>query len=233
LSGPEAIPSPNVWHWPDVYERENQAQDVHGAIWAALPRWDRADVVDVGCGDGFHLPRFAATARTVTGVEPHPELVARARRRVATLSNVTVVHGHAQHTGLPSASADLVHARTAYFFGPGCEPGLVEADRVLRPGGVLAIVDLDATAAPYGRWMRADLSHYDPGKVQRFFDRTGFDTTLVDTLWRFPDRPTLEDVLRIEFGPRVAARAITETLDLTIPVRYRLHTRERPKLGGR
>jgi SAM-dependent methyltransferase len=224
------IPSPNVWQWPDVYERENRAQDADGAIWAALAArcpWHGADVVDVGCGDGFHLPRFASAARTVTGVEPHPELVARARRRVEDLDNVTVVNGHAQRTGLPPGSADLVHARTAYFFGPGCEPGLVEADRVLRPGGMLAVVDLDATAGLYGRWMRADLPRYDAAKVQRFFDRAGFTTTLVDTVWRFADRATLEEVLRIEFGPRVAEGAIAETLDLAIPVRYRLHWRAR------
>ena len=61
------MPSPNIWNWPEVYEQENRAQDATGALWAALSAecpWDGADVLDVGCGDGFHLPRFAATART-------------------------------------------------------------------------------------------------------------------------------------------------------------------------
>ena len=68
------IPSPNVWRYPEVYELENAAQDVAGVIWAALERavpWAGRDVVDVGCGDGYHLPVFARRARTVVGVEPY------------------------------------------------------------------------------------------------------------------------------------------------------------------
>lgn len=225
------VPSPNIWRWPDVYERENRAQDSAGAIWAALAEvidWSGADVLDVGCGDGFHLPLFARAAAGVVGVEPHPPLVARARRRVAQLPGARVLPGGAQGLPLPDASVDLVHARTAYFFGPGCEPGLAEADRVLRPGGLLAIVDLDATHPPYGDWMRADLPQYDPAGVERFFARRGFALRRVRTEWRFADRETLEAVLRIEFSAQVARRAIAATEGLTVPVGYRLHTRHKP-----
>ncbi len=65
-----AIPSPNIWNWPDVYEAENRAQDVDGAVWAALHEavaWEGREVVDVGCGDVFQLPLFAGAA-SVTGV---------------------------------------------------------------------------------------------------------------------------------------------------------------------
>ncbi|MCF7550148.1 class I SAM-dependent methyltransferase [Pseudonocardia sp. WMMC193] len=224
-SGP-AIPSPNIWHWPEVYQRENEAQDADGVLWSALAEaapWAGRDVVDVGCGDGFHLPRFAESARSVVGVEPHPPLVARAQAR-----GLDVRRGGAEALPLPDASADLVHARTAYFFGAGCEPGLAEADRVLRPGGILAIIDLDFTVGPYGEWLRADLPRYDAAAVERFFARQGFDQRRVTSTWRFPDRDTLEAVLRIEFAPATAARAIARTTGLTIPVGYRLHTRRTP-----
>jgi len=220
-----AIPSPNIWTWPEIYEWENCAQDPDGAIWEALREvvpWEGRDVVDVGCGDGFHLPLFAG-ARSVTGVEPHPPLVARARS--AGRPDVRVLEGGAAALPLPGASVDLVHARTAYFFGRGCGPGLDEAQRVLRPGGAIAIVDLDATVPPYGDWMRADLPRYRPDAVEAFFAAQAFSLRRIATAWRFPDRATRDAVLRIEFSRAVAERAIDATVGLEIPVGYRLHVR--------
>jgi SAM-dependent methyltransferase len=225
------LASPNIWNWPEIYERENEAVDSDGALWAALADlvdWGGADVVDVGCGDGIHLPRFAQRARTVAGVEPHPPLLVRARHRIRDCSHVRVLAGCAQRLPLPDSSADLVHARIAYFFGPGCEPGLAEAQRVLRPGGSLVIIDLDGTHSPYGEWLCAATPGYRPAAVEAFFASQGFRCRRVHTVWRFCDRGALEDALRIEFPPAVAARAIAQTTGLTIPVRYRLHTRRAP-----
>jgi SAM-dependent methyltransferase len=254
--GVDSLPSPNIWHWPELYEVENRAQDVDGEIWRVLAEvadWSGRDVVDIGCGAGFHLPRFAETARRVIGVEPHEPLVRLARERLAAPGGglrppisilpagadssgavvrvpgtVEVVAGAAQRLPLPDASVDLAHARTAYFFGPGCEPGLVEAERVLRPGGHLVIVDLDVRRSPYGDWMRADLPDYDPVEVDAFFVRNGFACRHVDTRWRFDDRESLEQVLRIEFSRQVANRAIADVVGLSIPVGYRVLSRRKP-----
>ncbi len=232
------LPSPNIWYHPDAYELENRVQDADQAIWRVLRRecdWAGKDVLDIGCGDGFHLARFAETARSVVGVEPHGPLVERAMRRVTAFPGVTVRRGTAARLPLPPASVDLVHARTAYFFGPGCGPGLRAAERVLRRGGTLAIVDLDVGSGPYGDWMRADLPDYDPAAVDRFFAEAGFRCLRVGTEWRFPDRQAVETVLRIEFSAPVAERAIAQILrmnqgargELVLPVGYRVLLRQK------
>ncbi len=231
MSDPRSIPSPNIWRWPEIYEAENRAQDVDGAIFAALERitsWDGAVVVDVGCGSGFHLPSFALSARRVVGVEPYAPLVERARERVRDLSAVEVLSGRAEALPIDDGAADIVHARTAYFFGPGCGAGLTEAMRVLRPGGTLIVVDLDVSASPYGDWMRADLPGYDSAAVEKFFTAQGFEMLRVDTRWRFEDRRTLRAVLGIEFTRRTAARAARSLPGLEIDVRYRVHWRRKP-----
>ncbi|KAA0023234.1 class I SAM-dependent methyltransferase [Antrihabitans cavernicola] len=225
------IPSPNIWHWPDVYELENRAQDVDGAVFAALAEvadWADRDVADIGCGSGFHLPAFGKTARSVVGVEPYRPLIPVAARRIVAMPNVRVVQGSAETIPLEDGSTDVVHARTAYFFGAGCEPGIAEAMRILRPGGVLVIVDLDATAYPYGEWMRVDIAHYRPDLVERFFANARFECRRVDTRWEFPNRDAMAEVLRIEFTPRTAKKALRSTPGTSFDVRYRIHTLRKP-----
>ncbi|MBD0323570.1 MAG: class I SAM-dependent methyltransferase [Aldersonia sp.] len=211
---------------------ENRAQDPDGAVFAVLRElcdWAGREVVDVGCGAGFHLPSFAGDAKSVVGVEPHPPLVRAARDRVGAAPHVRVLQASADALPLPDAAADMVHARTAYFFGPGCEPGITEALRVLRPGGTLVIVDLDATAHPYGRWMRASAPEYDQVATEAFFRRAGFDLRRVDTRWVFEDRYSLRSVLDIEFTEAVADRAFAETSGLALDVRYRVHSLVKPE----
>jgi SAM-dependent methyltransferase len=207
------IPSPNIWDHPDLYELENRAVDPDGLIESAMRSvadWAGRDVLDVGCGTGFHLPRFAGTARSVVGVEPHPPLVSLARRRARRLASVRVLPGTAQQLPLAPASVDVAHARWAYFFGPGCEPGLAELDRVVRRGGAAFVVDNDATRSTFGRWFRSGYPQVDPVVVERFWSARGWSRIPVDAEWRFAERAELEAVVRIEFDPATAESILAE-----------------------
>ena len=205
------IPSPNIWRHPEVYERENHAVDPDGVIEAAMREvrdWRGATVLDIGCGSGFHLPRFAVDAARVVGVEPHQPLVELARRRTAGLAHVDVRTGTAQRLPVRDASVDVVHARWAYFFGPGCEPGLREVQRVLRRGGAAFVIDNDATRSTFGSWFRRALPSYDPQEVERFWARQGWSRTPLDMRWACRSRAEFEAVVRIEFEPRLAAEIL-------------------------
>ena len=173
-------------------------------------------MLDLGCGTGFHLPRWAYDARWVLGVEPHPDLLAIARRRTARLDNVRLAQGSAQQIPVADASIDLVQARWAYFFGPGCEPGLRELDRVVRRGGAAFVIDNDATRSTFGRWFRRGYPNVDPQAVERFWSTHGWQRQPLDISWRFAARDDLESVVRIEFDRATAEAVLAEHVGLEV-----------------
>jgi hypothetical protein len=108
------------------------------------------------------------------------------------------------------AGVDVVHARWAYFFGPGCEPGLAELDRVVRRGGTAVVVDNDSTRSTFGRWFRRGYPHVDPDTVETFWTARGWQRERVDMDWSFDSRADLEAVVGIELGPDVAAEVLAD-----------------------
>jgi ubiquinone/menaquinone biosynthesis C-methylase UbiE len=208
---PGAVPSPNIWNHPEVYELENRSVDPEQHIEAAMRGvldWSGRDLLDLGCGTGFHLPRWARDARSVTGVEPHRDLARLAVRRTSRIPNVRVLQGSAQKLPLPDACVDVLHARWAYFFGPGCEPGLRELDRVMRRGGVGFVIDNDPTRSTFGGWFRQGYPDHDAAEVERFWSSRGWTRQPVDIVWRFESRADLESVVRIEFAREHADRVL-------------------------
>jgi SAM-dependent methyltransferase len=97
-------------------------------------------VVDLGSGTGLSS-RWAATwAASVVGVEPSDDMRTVAESRPT--AGVSFRKGWSHSTGLAEESADVVLAVQAmHWMEPG--PTLAEVARVLRPGGVFAVVDAD------------------------------------------------------------------------------------------
>ncbi len=217
---PGAIASPNIWKHTETYEVENRAVDPDGRLWSAMSErapWAGCVVLDLGCGSGYHLPAFAETADSVVGVEPHPALLALAQRRTRSLPNVRVLPGTAQQVPLPDASVDVVHARWAYFFGPGCEPGLAELARVLRRGGTALVIDNDGSRSTFGGWFRRGYPHLPAdAEIESFWVSHGWVRTPVDMGWRFESRADLESVVRIELDAATAEAVLAEHTGLEV-----------------
>lgn len=105
-----------------------------------FPRHAGRRLLDVGCGLGNDLARFAAAGARVTGIDLAPRAVQLARRNFAQRGlpgDFAVMDG--ERLELPDASFDVVYCHTVLHFTP--DPGAMvrEIRRVLRPDG-LAIV---------------------------------------------------------------------------------------------
>src|SRR6202040_2799794 len=97
-----------------------------------------ARILDVGCGDGFHLRLlrdFGPAGWSLEGVDASPRAVEAARR-----AGLTVHQGTVETVSLPEAHYDLVLliATIEHVDDP---PGVLRAvRRLLRPGGRVVIV---------------------------------------------------------------------------------------------
>ena len=221
--------APNIAGDHEVYELENEALERDGRLDAVLWRlapWTDGTILDIGCGTGFWLERYASSAATVIGVEPDPSLVELAMERAQHLPNVTVTRGSAEHLPVPDGSADVVHARFAYFFGPGSERGLDEVARVLTPDGVLLVVDNSWMGGDFARLLRASgvgNAEIDPDVTDRWWDERDAVRHEVDGGWRARSRDELDRILRIEFPDDIVDDFMADRRGASLTYRFAVY----------
>ncbi len=109
-------------------------------------------ILEIGVGGWPSLTFYGADA-VLTGLDRQPKAVAKARLAVAKSGRVaTVVEGDAMALPFDNGSMDTVVFSFSLCGVPEVRGALVEAMRVLRPGGVLLMADhVAATSRPlYG-----------------------------------------------------------------------------------
>ncbi len=126
-------------------------QLVPGRSWAAWARalahlLPPADVVDIGCGEGYLTVEVARWAKRVTAVDRSAAVLSRAKalagRRRA--SNIVFKRGELERLPLDTASVDLALLSQALHHAIDPAQAAAEAARVTRPGGKVLVLDLRA-----------------------------------------------------------------------------------------
>lgn len=117
----------------EIYERARPGYPPDAVAWLV---GDAPRVLDLAAGTGKLTRALAAAGREVVAVEPSTAMLAELRR-AAPAAEATV--GTAEAIPLPDASVDAVTVAQAFHWFD-LQPALREIARVLRPGGVLALV---------------------------------------------------------------------------------------------
>ncbi len=118
--------------------------DIDDFIEEFLGRAPRRAILDIGCGNGHHLGmylRHVGTKGRVVGIDREPNLVDTARAEYASAPNVEVILG-SMDDPIPAAdrSFDLAFSNFAIYNARDPKKTLIEARRVLEPGGEIVLI---------------------------------------------------------------------------------------------
>jgi predicted methyltransferase len=164
----------DTWSDEDTRDRAGEAD----TVMALLRVRPGMHVADVGAGSGYYTVRLARRVGPegrVVAQDIMPEYLRKLRGRVRrdSLANVTVALGEPHDPRLPAASADLVMLVHMYHEVEQPYAFLHNLRRAVKPGGSVAVVDLD----------RATHRHGTPAALLRCeFRAAGYRQTAMHTL---------------------------------------------------
>ncbi len=140
-----------------------------------------AAVADVGTGTGFVAAGLAAGAGKVYGFDASAAMLDVARRNLAAFPNVELRETMGDHLPLPDAALDGVFANMYLHHAPEPLEAIREMVRVLKPGGVLCLTDLDTHDHAWQREQMADKwLGFERADLRQWFAKAGLIEVDVD-----------------------------------------------------
>ena len=148
----------NAAQWDRVRTLHIDTRDVERALGDALQPRSNADFLDIGTGTGRILELFGPSIGHGIGIDLSLDMlrVARANLEAARLANCQVRHGDMYRLPFDDGTFDAATMHMVLHYADQPDTAIAEAGRVLRPGGVLVIVDF----ASHGiEQLRAEHAH--------------------------------------------------------------------------
>jgi ubiquinone/menaquinone biosynthesis C-methylase UbiE len=147
----------NAAHWHRIRSLYVEERVVEAALVDIIAAADPRDLLDIGTGTGRILEVLAPRVERALGIDQSREMLAVARvnlERVG-LENGVVRLGDMYQLALPDASFDAAVIHQVLHYADRPAVAITEAARVLRPSGILVIVDFAPHALEYLREQHA------------------------------------------------------------------------------
>lgn len=172
----EAYFGENAGQWDEVRALHVDQQKVDAALEKVLFAAPVDEMLDIGTGIGSILEMAGPRVKSAIGIDTSREMLSVARLSLdrAGLRNCQVRQADMYSLPFPAARFDLVTLHMVMHYAEDPGRAIMEAARVLRPGGRMVVVDF----APHDKTsLQTEHAHrwlgFDNTTTGRFFNRAG------------------------------------------------------------
>jgi ubiquinone/menaquinone biosynthesis C-methylase UbiE len=148
----------NADQWHRIRSLYIDEREVEAALVEIIASADPRDLLDIGTGTGRMLEILAPRVEHALGIDQSREMLSIARVNLARagLENGSVRLGDMYQLAVPDSSFDAVVIHQVLHYADRPAAAIAEAARVLRPNGILMLVDF----APHGlEFLRDEHAH--------------------------------------------------------------------------
>jgi ArsR family transcriptional regulator len=170
--------SDNAAEWSRIRSLYVDEREVEAALLDIVARSGVRELLDIGTGTGRIVEVLAPTVETALGIDQSRAMLAVARDCLerAGLTNARVRLGDMYQLAVPDASFDAVVIHQVLHYADRPAAAIAEAARVLRPEGVLILVDF----APHAlEFLRDEQAHrrlgFADGEIAEWCRAAGLD----------------------------------------------------------
>ncbi len=179
----------------EMFAIERSSMDRQGKVIEFLNRHLPGGIIlDIGAGDGYTAKRI--TGADVICLEPSVEMV-------NFNNNKLWVKGSAENIPFHDNYFDAAYSTWAYFL-PGVDKtkGLREAERVVKNGGTIIVID-NAGDDEFCSWASRPIA-----EGPKFYLKNGFSASLIETAFEFESIDDALALMTLYFGDRITKENI-------------------------